>query len=214
MVVVGGGVIGIEYASMFAALGTKVTVVEARPDAGVLRRRDGRGAPLPPARPGRRLPVRARVEGVEEHDGERGHAPGEREADPRRHPALRRGPAGATRSSTSTAGSRPTTRGRIAVDEHFRTVGAAHLRGRRRHRLPGLAATSMEQGRLARAHAFGERRAADPESLPIGIYTIPEISFVGKTEEQLTEEQCPTRSGSRATASWPAGRSSATPRAC
>ena len=59
MVVVGAGVIGIEYASMFAALGTKVTVVEKRPQhAGLLRPRDRRGAAVPPARPGGDLPVR------------------------------------------------------------------------------------------------------------------------------------------------------------
>ena len=59
MVVVGAGVIGIEYASMFAALGTKVTVVEQRAaTARVLRHGDRRGAAVPPARPGRDLPLR------------------------------------------------------------------------------------------------------------------------------------------------------------
>ncbi len=59
MVVVGAGVIGIEYASMFAALGTKVTVVEKRDDdAGLLRPRDRRGAEVPPARPGGDVPLR------------------------------------------------------------------------------------------------------------------------------------------------------------
>jgi NAD(P) transhydrogenase len=53
---------------------------------------------------------------------------------------------------------------------------------------PSLAATSMEQGRLAARHAFGEDAKVMPELLPFGIYTIPEISFVGRTEEELTEE--------------------------
>ena len=98
-------------------------------------------------------------------------------------------------------------RGRIKVDEHYRTsvehiYAVGDVIG-----FPALAATTMDQGRLAAYHAFGEP-ARELQSLqPIGIYTIPEISFCGKTEEELTTERCPTRSGSRATASSPAARS-------
>ena len=56
---------------------------------------------------------------------------------------------------------------------------------------PGLAATSMEQGRLASLHAFGEPVSQLPELVPIGIYAIPEISYVGRTEEELTEAAVP-----------------------
>ena len=79
---------------------------------------------------------------------------------------------------------------------------------------PALAATSMDQGRLAAYHAFGEP-ANDMTALqPIGIYTIPELSFVGATEVELTKDAVPTSSASPATASWPGARSPATPTAC
>jgi NAD(P) transhydrogenase len=51
-----------------------------------------------------------------------------------------------------------------------------------------LAATSMEQGRLAAAHAFGNGEATMNELIPVGIYAIPEIAYIGRTEEQLTNE--------------------------
>jgi NAD(P) transhydrogenase len=57
-----------------------------------------------------------------------------------------------------------------------------------------LAATSMEQGRLAAAHAFGEAAAMN-ELIPVGIYTIPEIAYVGRNEEQLTAEAVPYEVG-------------------
>ena len=61
---------------------------------------------------------------------------------------------------------------------------------------PALAATAMEQGRLAACHAFGEPVATrSRDLLPIGIYTIPEICFVGRTEEELTEPTVPYEVG-------------------
>ena len=53
---------------------------------------------------------------------------------------------------------------------------------------PALAATSMEQGRLAACHAFGETTARMTELQPIGIYSIPELSYVGATEVELTND--------------------------
>src|SRR5439155_170015 len=61
--------------------------------------------------------------------------------------------------------------------------------------LPALAATSMEQGRLAACHAFHVEQSTLPKVLPYGIYTIPEISTVGKTEEDLTKEGVPYEIG-------------------
>jgi NAD(P) transhydrogenase len=61
---------------------------------------------------------------------------------------------------------------------------------------PSLASVSMEQGRIAVARAFGdETEQSNPSFYPYGIYTIPEISFIGKTEEQLTEEDVPYEVG-------------------
>ena len=60
---------------------------------------------------------------------------------------------------------------------------------------PSLASVSMEQGRIAAAHAFGLDVHSNPANYPYGIYTIPEISFIGKTEEQLTDEDVPYEVG-------------------
>jgi len=86
-------------------------------------------------------------------------------------------------------------RGRIGVNEHFQTTqphiyAAGDVIG-----FPSLASVSMEQGRVAVCHAFGEPAVSVPELFPYGIYTIPEISFVGQTEEQLTAKAVPYEIG-------------------
>jgi NAD(P) transhydrogenase len=86
-------------------------------------------------------------------------------------------------------------RGRIKVDPDFRTkvphiFAAGDVIG-----FPSLASVSMEQGRIAAARAFGLPVQSNPANYPYGIYTIPEISFIGKTEEQLTEEDVPYEVG-------------------
>ena len=211
MVVVGAGVIGIEYASMFAALGTRVTVVEKRPaDARLLRPRGGRVAEVPPARPGRHVPVRR---GGRQGRGRRRRgtvtslASGKRiAADMVMYSAGRQGVT--DELDLEKAGLAADKRGRISVDEQYRTDGAAHLRGRRRDRLPRARGdVSMDQGRLAAYHAFGEPARELQELQPIGIYTIPEISYCGKTEEELTAAVGALRGrASRATASWRAAQ--------
>ena len=87
---------------------------------------------------------------------------------------------------------RPPSKGLLEVNEHFQTAvphiyAAGDLVG-----FPGLASASMEQGRVAMSHACGAldgRRS--PSLLPVGIYTIPEVSSVGETEESLTEKGRP-----------------------
>jgi len=86
-------------------------------------------------------------------------------------------------------------RGRITVDSDLRTsqphiFAAGDVIG-----FPSLASVSMEQGRIAAAHAFGLKINSNPAAYPYGIYTIPEISFIGKTEEQLTDEDVPYEVG-------------------
>ena len=86
-------------------------------------------------------------------------------------------------------------RGRIRVDEHWQTgVGRIYAVGDVIG-FPSLAATSSEQGRLAACHAFGLEARATDALLPMGIYTIPEISFVGRTEEELTAASVPYEVG-------------------
>lgn len=197
MVVVGAGVIGIEYASMFAALGTKVTVVERRERmldfcdleivealkyhlrdlavtfrfresvASVERMPDGTITVL---ESGKRIP-----------------------ADTVMYSAGRQGMTGDL--ALDVAGLTADRRGRIKVDADYRTdvphiYAVGDVIG-----FPALAATSMEQGRLAAHHACGETVSEIYETQPIGIYTIPEISFVGRTEDALTEAKVPFEVG-------------------
>jgi NAD(P) transhydrogenase len=89
----------------------------------------------------------------------------------------------------------PDGRGKIIVDENYRTsvphvYAAGDVIG-----FPALASTSMEQGRLASCHIFGVCGTIPPNQIPYGVYTIPEISMVGATEEQLTRDKIPYEVG-------------------
>ncbi|MDP9799695.1 NAD(P) transhydrogenase [Catenuloplanes nepalensis] len=197
MIVVGAGVIGIEYASMFAALGTKVTVVERRDrmlefcDLEIIESlkyhlRD--------------LAVTFRfgetVASVERHP--RGAIAllesGKRiAADTVMYSAGRQGLG--SDLHLENAGLEADNRGRIAVSESYQTTvdhiyAVGDIIG-----FPALASTSMEQGRLAAHHACGEPTRDMQKLQPIGIYTIPEISFVGRTEDELTEARIPFEVG-------------------
>ena len=197
MVVAGAGVIGIEYASMFAALGTKVTVVEQRDrmlefcddevvEALKYHLRD--------------LAVTFRfgetVTSVEaRHDGAIAslHSGKKIPADTVMYSAGRQGMS--DELSLDAAGLAADSRGRISVDAYYRTTvehiyAVGDIIG-----FPALAATSMEQGRLAAHHACGEPLHEVKPLHPIGIYSIPEISFVGRTEEQLTKDSVPFEVG-------------------
>jgi NAD(P) transhydrogenase len=197
MVVVGAGVIGIEYASMFAALGTKVTVVERRErmlDFCDLEIVESLKYHL------RDLQVTFRfsetVASVERHA--RGALAvlesGKRiAADTVMYSAGRQGTAADL--GLENAGLSADARGRVAVDEHFATAvphiyAVGDIIG-----FPALASTSMEQGRLAAHHACGEPVRALGRLQPIGIYSIPEISFVGRTEDELTNARIPFEVG-------------------
>ena len=217
MVVVGAGVIGVEYASMFAALGTKVTVVEKRPsmldfcdkeivEALQYQLRD--------------LAVTFRysesVREVQKHPAgtltilESGK---KIPADTVLYSAGRQGVTDAL--NVAAAGLSASDRGRIEVNEHFQTevehiYAVGDVIG-----FPALAATAMEQGRRATYHAFGEpvgNKLGDLQ--PIGIYTIPEISYVGRTEEQLTKDNVPFEVGVSRYRELARGRSWATTTGC
>jgi NAD(P) transhydrogenase len=86
-------------------------------------------------------------------------------------------------------------RGRLAVDEHFRTAVPHVYAGGDVIGAPALAATSAEQGRRAACHMFGASAEPMPPWYPFGIYAIPEISMVGETEEQLTDKKVPYEIG-------------------
>jgi NAD(P) transhydrogenase len=197
LVVVGAGVIGIEYASIFAALGTRVTVVERR--ERLLEFCDGQMVEALQYYL-RDLGVVFRlgetVTSVERHDGGTltTLASGKRiAADAVMYSAGRQGATAGL--GLEEAGLEIDARGRIAVDEHYRTAvehiyAVGDVIG-----FPSLASSSFEQGRLAAAHAFGLEARPMRELLPIGIYTIPEISYAGRTEEELTGEGIPYEIG-------------------
>jgi NAD(P) transhydrogenase len=197
LVVVGAGVIGIEYAAMLAALGTKVTVVEQR--SGMLEFCDDEiveGLQHQLRERGLVFRFGETVTRVELHDDgsvtqlESGKRIA---ADAVLYSAGRQG---ATDSlDLDRAGLEADARGRIVVDERYRTAvphiyAVGDVIG-----FPSLAATSMEQGRLAARHAFGESSPVLSTLLPFGIYTIPEISFVGQTERELTAAGVPYEIG-------------------
>ena len=190
MVVVGAGVIGMEYASMFAALGTKVTVVERRD--GMLEFCDDEI--IESLRYHLRdlavtFRFRESVAAVEKH----GNATMTVLESGKRIPAeavlYSAGRQGMTDElGLENAGLEADARGRVAVGPDYRTkvehiFAVGDVIG-----FPALAATAMEQGRLAALDAFGQAHGATAELLPIGIYTIPEIAYVGGTEEELTRD--------------------------
>jgi NAD(P) transhydrogenase len=86
-------------------------------------------------------------------------------------------------------------RGRIKVDENYRTAQPNIFAVGDVIGFPSLASVSMEQGRIAAARAFNLDVQTDPAGYPYGIYTIPQISFIGKTEEQLTDADVPYEVG-------------------
>ncbi|MEV0719745.1 Si-specific NAD(P)(+) transhydrogenase [Asanoa sp. NPDC050611] len=197
MVVVGAGVIGIEYASMFAALGTKVTVVERRDrmlefcDLEVIEALKYHLRDLAVTfRFGESV---ASVERYAEGAVAVLESGKKIAADTVMYSAGRQGTA--PDLELSAAGLSADARGRLSVDEHFRTAvphiyAVGDVIG-----FPALASTSMEQGRLAAHHACDEPVRAMPALQPIGIYTIPEISFIGRTEDDLTAESIPFEVG-------------------
>ncbi|MDQ2946139.1 MAG: Si-specific NAD(P)(+) transhydrogenase [Acidobacteriota bacterium] len=198
LIVVGGGVIGVEYTCIFATLGVRVILIEKRPrllefadtemvEALSYHLRDSRVT----------MRLNEEVESVEEA------TPGSVVAfteskkrlsgDALLYAVGRQG--NVDEMNLAAAGIESDSRGRIPVDADYQTkqphiYAVGDVIG-----FPSLASVSMEQGRIAAAHAFGKQIHSNPATYPYGIYTIPEISFIGKTEEQLTDEDVPYEVG-------------------
>ncbi len=193
MVVVGAGVIGIEYASMFAALGTKVTVVDGRPRLlGFLDAEIAEALQYLLRRRNVTFRFGERVERVVLHpEGAVTRLESGKEL-PSDTVLYASGRQGAVEGlGLERIGIEPTKRGQIVVDEAYRTsvphiYAVGDVAGP-----PGLAATGFEQGRHAALHAFGDAPHAHPELVPTGVYAIPEVGMVGRTEEELTEAAVP-----------------------
>jgi len=199
LIVVGGGVIGVEYTCMFSALGVRVTLIERRPkllefadqeivEALSYHLRDSRVT----------MRLNEEVESVEEMPDGTVVANLESKkkvsGDALLYAVGRQG--NVDELNLKNAGIESDGRGRIMVDKDFRTktpniFAVGDVVG-----FPSLASVSMEQGRVAAARAFDDMSVVtNPSFYPYGIYTIPEISFIGKTEEQLTEEDAPYEVG-------------------
>ena len=197
LIVVGGGVIGLEYAAMMTALNTRVTLIDQRPtlldfadheiieslchhlrETGVTFRLGEQVTSVSVA--GER--VIAHLESGKTVKGDALlYAVGRQ--------------ANSDLLGLEAAGVAVDPRGRIRVNENFQTevphiYAAGDVIG-----FPALAATSMEQGRLAITHMLGLPVRTAPHLLPYGIYTIPEISMVGHTERELTAGKVPYEVG-------------------
>lgn len=192
--VLGGGIIGCEYASMFATAGSKVFLVDRRHeilasvDREIVGQLVGQFESL-----GMEIILEAQAQEVAPVKGARGKARVKLSSGRKLTVdavLVAQGRAGNTENlGLETVGITPDERGLIAVDAFYRTavpniyavgdvVGA-----------PALASTSMEQGRIACCHAFGFSAPEMSPLFPYGIYTIPEISMVGPSEEQLRDQK-------------------------
>jgi len=199
LIVVGAGVIGIEYASMFATLGVKVTLLDLRPrllefvDREIIES----------------LCFQLRQIGTVFRLGEKVVEVGFDKERDRVFAKLESGKlvrgqallytigrqANSDTLNLEAAGLSSDVRGKIAVNDNFQTVvphiyAAGDVIG-----FPALASTSMEQGRLASCHMFDRPSRMVSNLIPYGIYAIPEISMVGATEEELTQNKAPYEIG-------------------
>jgi len=201
LTVVGAGVIGLEYASIFATLGVRVTLIDKRHrllpfvDAEIMETlayhlRENRVT----------LRLGEEVSGMElitDQVGDRVKihlASGKQIVTDAALYSV--GRTGATSTlNLEAAGLSADNRGRLAVNGHFQTQAEHIYAVGDVIGFPSLASTSMEQGRLAACHAFNIKATSVPELFPYGIYAIPEISTVGRNEEELTEQGVPYEVG-------------------
>ncbi|MBV9174194.1 MAG: Si-specific NAD(P)(+) transhydrogenase [Chloroflexi bacterium] len=201
LTVVGAGVIGLEYASLFATLGVRVTIIDKRHrllpfvdsemiDMLVYQLRENRVT----------FRLGEEVSGMElitdmYGDRVRIHLASGKQVvtDAALYSVGRTG--ATSQLNLAAAGLDVDDRGRLPVNENFQTsvphvYAVGDVIG-----FPSLASTSMEQGRLAACHAFEVEASSVPALFPYGIYSIPEISMVGQTEDELTEAGVPYEVG-------------------
>ena len=207
MIVVGGGVIGTEYACIMATLGIRVILVEGRSQVlGFLDQEITGAFQYFMRQKGITLRLGEKVESIAEVDGVVAGKPAKvveaclesgkkLKAEALLYAVGRQGVCG--KLGLDAVGIEYDDRERLHVNEHYQTnvehvYAAGDVIG-----FPALASTSMEQGRRAVCHAFGvcDVRNYNTELFPFGIYAVPEISMVGKTEEELTQEGIPYEAG-------------------
>ncbi|MFA6318794.1 MAG: Si-specific NAD(P)(+) transhydrogenase [Elusimicrobiota bacterium] len=191
MTVIGAGVIGVEYASIFAAMGIKVALLDTRDSFLPYLDREVAAILLSELeRMGIRFIPSARAEDISPfaksvtcrlQDGRR------ISSDILLYCVGRDG--NTADLGLETVGIRPTDRGLIKVDKDYRTTAPGVYAVGDVIGYPALANTSMEQGRLAVRHAFGiPGPHARTDQFPLALYAIPEVSTIGPTEEDLKRE--------------------------
>ncbi|MEG6507998.1 Si-specific NAD(P)(+) transhydrogenase [Methyloligella sp. 2.7D] len=190
LTVIGGGVIGVEYATIFSALDVPVTLVEGRETildfidkevvADFVHQMRDRGMVVRLGAAVKEIATSDRGVSVTLEDGRKVST---------EYLLFAAGRAGSVGSlNLEAVGLQADKRGRLKVDaETFQTevpniYAAGDIIG-----FPSLASTSMEQGRLAACHAFDMPAPPPPEAFPYGIYAVPEISTVGQSEEEVRE---------------------------
>ncbi|MCW8131655.1 MAG: Si-specific NAD(P)(+) transhydrogenase [Planctomycetota bacterium] len=203
MIVVGGGVIGTEYACIMATLGVKVTLIEGRNHLlGFLDQEISEAFQYHMRQAGITLRMGEKVSSIERT--ETGQANGAAvtavlesgkrlQSQTLLYAVGRQGMC--SKICLDKVGLEFDDRERLKVNENYQTTiphiyAAGDVIG-----FPALASTAMEQGRLAVCHMFGAPTMSMPHLFPLGIYAVPEISMVGKTEEQLTDEAIPYEAG-------------------
>jgi NAD(P) transhydrogenase len=192
MTVLGAGVIGCEYACIFAALGVKVTVIDNKDE--ILPFVDNEIADRLMQRMSQleiEVLLREELAGVEvvSDQAVRATTKRGRVVDAEKF-LFSAGRSGSVRGlGLENVGLTANERGLIQVNDVYQTAAPSIYAAGDVIGFPALASTSMEQGRLAIRHAFdASSRLHLARLLPFGIYTIPEISFVGETEEALKEK--------------------------
>ncbi len=204
IIIVGGGVIGVEYACMLGALGARVTLVEGKNQLlEFLDTEIVEALQYQMRQTGITLRLGEKVAKIEEIPCPTNHGQMLVQAHLESGKTLtaetllyavgRQGTCKALQLDT--VGLVADDRERLKVDANYQTAvkhiyAAGDVIG-----FPALASTAMEQGRLAVCHAFGVEVTSIPELFPFGIYSIPEISMVGKTEKQLTDAGIPYECG-------------------
>jgi NAD(P) transhydrogenase len=201
LAVIGAGVIGCEYASIFAALGVRVTLIDKRPrlldfvDSEII---DALTYHMSQHRVTLRLGEEVR--GIEPSEDEHGgriliHLASNKQiiAEKALYSIGRTG--NADQLNLPAAGLAADDRGRLKVNQYYQTQASHIYAVGDVIGFPSLAATSMEQGRFAACHHFGVEVKSVPELFPYGIYTIPEISMVGRNEQELTSQGVPYEVG-------------------
>jgi len=198
MAVIGAGVIGAEYASIFSALDIKITLVDGREDMLGFMDREIIDELIHLMRD-RGTVVRLGENVVDVIKNEKGQAVVSLESGKKFVADLvmfASGRLGCVKAlNLSAAGLTSDSRGLVSVNEFYQTevphiYAAGDLIG-----FPSLASTSMEQGRLASRHAFGLSLHSNAELFPFGVYAVPEMSMVGKTEKELTRDKIPYEVG-------------------